>query len=49
MSKPLIRRETAMTQALVTACERAGIDVSGARLPRKTEPSWSVTRRRKRK
>lgn len=49
MSKPLIRRSTAMTDALVAACEAKGIDTSNARLPRKTEPSWTVTRRRKRK
>jgi hypothetical protein len=49
MSKPLIRRETAMTNALVSACKNAGIDTSNVRLPRKTEPSWTVTRRPKRR
>lgn len=42
---PLLRRQTAMTVAMVEAFERAGIDTSGAKLPVKTEPSWRVSRR----
>jgi hypothetical protein len=42
---PLIRRTTAMTDAMVRAFEKAGIDTSGAKLPVKTEPTWRVSRR----
>ena len=50
MSKTLIRRVTAMTAAFVSACDEAGIDTSKvSRLPQKTEPSWTVTRRARRK
>lgn len=42
---PLLRRTTAMTDAMVRAFEAAGIDTSGASLPVKTEPSWRVSRR----
>jgi hypothetical protein len=45
MSKALIRRPTAMTTALFAAAAAAGIDTSRARVPAKTEPSWTVTRR----
>lgn len=47
MSRPLIRRTTAMTDAFVAACEARGIDTTQARLPVKREPEWTVTRRRK--
>lgn len=47
MSKPLIRRTTAMSSALLLACAAHGIDTSAARVPLKTEPSWTVTRRAK--
>lgn len=48
MSRNLIRRPTAMTAALFAAAAMAGIDTSKARVPQKTEPSWTVTRRQKR-
>lgn len=38
-------RTTALADAFVTACARAGIDVSGARLPTKREPTWRVRRK----
>lgn len=47
--RALIRRTTAMTDALATACQNAGIDVSNARLPVVRETTWSVTRRPKRR
>lgn len=43
--KPVVRRTTAMTDAMVAAFEAAGIDTSGAKLPTKTEPVWRVSRR----
>ena len=43
--KPLIRRTTGMTDALVAACENAGIDTTSAKLPLKREPTWTVTRK----
>ena len=43
--RDLVRRTTAMTDALVAACTNAGIDVSAARLPLKREPSWRVSRK----
>lgn len=47
--RPLIRRTTAMTDAFVAACAAHGIDASSARLPTKKEPTWSVSRKVKRK
>lgn len=47
--KPLIRRTTAMTDAMVAAFNRAGIDTSAAVLPTKREPEWRVSRREPRK
>ena len=47
--KPLLRRTTAMTDAMVAAFEAAGIDTSGAKLPVKTEPTWRASRRDKSK
>jgi len=47
MSRDLIRRTTAMTDAFVAALAAKGIDASGARMPLKREPTWSVTRRDK--
>lgn len=41
----LIKRTTAMTDAMVAAFEAAGIDTSGAKLPVKTEPTWRVSRK----
>lgn len=49
MNKPLVRRTTAMTDALVSAASAAGIETANIKLPRKTEPAWTVTRKRKRK
>lgn len=49
MTRTLIRRPTAMTGAFLAAAATAGIDTSKARVPHKTEPGWSVTRRQKRK
>lgn len=43
--KPLISRTTAMTDAMVAAFNRAGIDTSAAVLPTKREPAWRVSRR----
>jgi hypothetical protein len=43
--KPVLRRTTAMTDAMVAAFEKAGIDTSGAKLPVKVEPEWRVSRR----
>jgi hypothetical protein len=45
--KPLIRRTTAMADAMLAACKQAGIDTSGATVRPKTEPAWTVTRREK--
>lgn len=42
---PLIRRHTAMTEAMVAAFAAAGLDTSGATLPAKREPTWKVSRR----
>lgn len=47
--KPTIRRTTAMTDAMVAAFERAGLDVSGAKLPQRHEPEWRVSRSDKKK
>lgn len=46
-NRNLIRRTTAMTDAFVAALAAKGIDASGARMPVKREPTWSVTRRDK--
>ncbi|WJY17653.1 hypothetical protein QQS45_08330 [Alteriqipengyuania flavescens] len=46
--KPLIRRTTAMADAMLSACQKAGIDTSNATVKAKTEPAWTVTRRDKR-
>jgi len=43
--RELIRRTTAMTDAMVDAFRNAGLDVSRAKLPVKRETTWSVTRR----
>lgn len=45
MNRNLIRRTTALTDALVAACAKAGIDTSSVRLPVKREPEWRVSRR----
>jgi hypothetical protein len=45
----LIRRTTAMTDAFVAAAAKLGIDLTKARLPVKREPTWSVTRKPKRR
>lgn len=47
MSRQLLRRTTAMTEAFVAACEGVGIDTENVRLPSKVEPTWTVTRRQK--
>lgn len=47
MSKPLLRRPTAIGLAFLAAAQNAGIDASPAALPVKREPTWSVTRREK--
>lgn len=49
MSPALIRRPTAITTAFLAAAAALGIDTSKARVPQKTEPGWSVTRRQNRK
>jgi hypothetical protein len=43
--RDLVRRTTAMTNAMVAAFENAGIDTSRARLPLKREPTWRVNRK----
>lgn len=43
--RKLIRRTTAMTDAMVEAFQKAGFDTSGARLPVKREPEWRVSRK----
>ena len=43
--RELVRRTTAMTDAMKLAFENAGFDTSGARLPLKREPTWRVTRK----
>jgi hypothetical protein len=43
--RDLVRRTTAMTDAMKTAFENAGFDTSGARLPLKREPTWRVSRK----
>lgn len=45
----LIRRTTALTDAMVAAFEKAGIDTAGAKLPTKREPEWRVSRRENKK
>ncbi len=43
--RELVRRTTAMTDAMVGAFASAGFDVSSAKLPLKREPTWRVTRK----
>src|SRR3546814_8018078 len=43
--RELVRRTTAMTNAMYDAFSNAGYDVSNARLPLKREPTWRVTRK----
>lgn len=43
--KKLIKRPTAFTDALVAACEHAGLDIANVKLPLKREPTWTVTRK----
>lgn len=43
--RELIRRTTAMTDAMFKAFADAGYDVSRAKVPVKREPTWRVTRR----
>jgi hypothetical protein len=43
--RDLVRRTTAMTDAMVPAFENAGLDTTGARLPVKREPTWRVSRK----
>lgn len=49
MTRVLIRRPTAMTSAFLAAAAAVGIDTSAARVPKRTEPGWSVSRRQKHK
>ncbi|EQB10400.1 hypothetical protein [Novosphingobium lindaniclasticum] len=43
--RELIRRTTAMTDAMFKAFADAGFDVSRAKVPLKREPTWRVSRR----
>lgn len=43
--RDLVKRPTALGEAMLAACDKAGIDVSAARLPVKREPAWRVSRR----
>ncbi|MFM7027809.1 MAG: hypothetical protein ACKOXK_03925 [Chakrabartia sp.] len=44
--RPLIRRTTALTDAMFSAFEAAGFDVTRAKVPLKREPTWRVIRRK---
>jgi hypothetical protein len=43
--RELVRRTTALTDAMFAAFAKAGFDVSEAKVPAKREPTWRVTRR----
>ena len=43
--RDLVKRPTALAEAMLAACDKAGIDVSSARVPVKREPAWRVSRR----
>lgn len=49
MQNNIVRRTTAMTDAMVAAFEQAGIDTTAAKLPTKREPAWRVSRREPKK
>jgi len=43
--RELVRRTTAMTDAMFEAFSNAGFNVSNAKVPLKREPSWRVSRK----
>ena len=43
--RELVRRTTAMTDAMFEAFRTAGFDVSRAKVPLKREPTWRVKRK----
>lgn len=43
--RELVRRTTAMTDAMFDAFANAGFDVSNAKAPLKREPTWRVSRK----
>lgn len=49
MHKQLVTRPTAIALAFKEALEAKGYNTTGARMPLKREPVWSVTRRRRSK
>jgi hypothetical protein len=44
-TRELVRRPTALADAMLTMLARQGVDVSNAKVPLKREPSWRVSRK----